>query len=544
MKKIQVFFAAFLLATSSLFVLAVPHAFAATKIWDGGGSDDNMTTAANWSPDVAPSAGDDLAFPGSAAGTVINDFTAATSFNSINFTGAANLTGYTFTGNSMTLVDGIVDSISGAHGTSTFNIDFILNGAQTFNSGSGVVDINGNVNLGSSALTITGTSSLTLDGVVSGTGSITKQGAGDLFMSGDNTYSGATTVSAGVLIMKHANALGTTAGGTTVASGAGLTFIKTSGDATVAEPLTLNGEGLNAYLATLNVGLNYNQSADLIIPYPLATFTGAITLGSNIKVGADGRNGKMTGAISGNFSISLLDTSSGTFEIASSSNGSATPNKVLAPPTKTTEYKDNSPSTSITVNTNETAIVTGTYGAVSVNYGGILKGTGTVGIANIYGKIAPGLSPGCLNTGDLNLTSTASYEFEVAGNTVCTEYDQIKVTGFTTAAGTLNITLLNNFKPTAGQKYVIISNDGTDKVTGTFSGKAEGATITAGSTSFKISYVGGDGNDVELTVLGSAPATGFKLLQANPIATAVVTIAAGLGIMIIARRSGKLFSRR
>lgn len=546
MKKLKAFFAAFLLASSSLFVLATPHAFAATKTWDGGGSDNNMTTGANWNGDSAPSAGDDLVFPANISDrTITNDFTAATSFNSITFSGTATQdSNYTISGNSMTLVAGITHSMTGSFSTgATISMALILNGTQTFNNG-GSLSISGTLSLGSSALTVSGAGSTTFSGVVSGTGTITKQGAGDLVVSANNTYSGATTVSAGNFVMKHANALGTAAGGTTVASGASLLFVQATGDATIAEPLTLNGAGTSSYTGVLDVGITYNQSGTIVIPYPMTTFSGAITLGSNISVSAGARNGKFTGAISGNFTVSLLETSTGTFELASSSNGSATPNKVLSPPTKTTNYTDNSPSTDITVNTNETAVVTGTYGAVSVNYGGILKGTGTVGIANIYGTIAPGLSPGCLSTADLNLTDTATYQFELAGKTACTEYDQIKVTGAVSADGTLSITLLNNFKPLVGQKYVIISNDGSDPVTGTFNGLAEGGTITVGSTSFKISYVGGDGNDVELTVLAGAPATGFKLLQANPIATAAIIIFAGVGILFIARRSGKIFSRR
>lgn len=542
----KAFLAAFLLATSSLFVLITPKAFAATETWDGGGSDNNMSTDANWTDNTGPGVGDDLVFPANVTDrTVVNDLPSAGSFNSITFSGTATQdSNYTISGNSMTLVAGITHSMTGSFNTmATVDIPLILNGAQTFNSGTGLLVIGDTLNLGSGALTINGTS-VTLQGVVSGTGSITKLGSGDLDIEGANTYSGATTISAGTVIARQATALGTAAGATTVASGASLVFVKATGDVTVTEPLTLNGAGINAYVGALSVALAYNQSAAAVVPYPLTTFSGAITLGSNISVSADSRNGKFTGAISGNYTISLLETSTGTFEIASSSNGSATANGVLKPPTKETKYPDNSPGTAITVNTNETAIVTGTYGNVTVNVGGTLKGTGTVANALVYGTIAPGLSPGCLNTGDLTLLSTATYTFEVGGKTACTEYDQIKVTGSVAVDGTLSLAIVNSFKPVIGQKYVIISNDAFDAVTGTFTGLAEGATITSGSYSFKISYVGGDGNDVELTVLAGAPATGFKLLKSNPIVTAGVILIAAFGIFIIARRSNKLFARR
>ncbi len=70
---------------------------------------------------------------------------------------------------------------------------------------------------------------------------------------------------------------------------------------------------------------------------------------------------------------------------------------------------------------------------------------------------------------------------------------------------TLNVSLFGGFTPTVSGSYVLIANDGADAVNGTFSGLAEGATVTAGAVKFAISYVGGDGNDVTLTY--TAPAT-------------------------------------
>ena len=47
-------------------------------------------------------------------------------------------------------------------------------------------------------------------------------------------------------------------------------------------------------------------------------------------------------------------------------------------------------------------------------------------------------------------------------------------------------------------KSVLIANDGTDPVTGTFDGLGEGDAVSFGGFTGTITYTGGDGNDVSL----------------------------------------------
>ncbi|HSY51284.1 MAG TPA: Ig-like domain repeat protein [Thermoanaerobaculia bacterium] len=54
-----------------------------------------------------------------------------------------------------------------------------------------------------------------------------------------------------------------------------------------------------------------------------------------------------------------------------------------------------------------------------------------------------------------------------------------------------------------GQSFMIIKNDGTGPVSGTFADLPEGTVLGSGSYRFRISYVGGDGNDVVLTTLAN-----------------------------------------
>ena len=54
--------------------------------------------------------------------------------------------------------------------------------------------------------------------------------------------------------------------------------------------------------------------------------------------------------------------------------------------------------------------------------------------------------------------------------------------------------------PATGTTFTILTN-----ATGTFAGLAEGAVVTADGRRYRISYAGGDGNDVVLTVVNDAP---------------------------------------
>jgi hypothetical protein len=146
--------------------------------------------------------------------------------------------------------------------------------------------------------------------------------------------------------------------------------------------------------------------------------------------------------------------------------------------------------------------VDGTIGNATVESGGILDGTGTTGALTLEsgGTLAPGDSPGPIATGNLNLQAGSGLSIEIQGTSPGVGgFDQVVVNGSVTLAGTLSTTLLNGFTPQGGATFEIINNDGADAVNGTFAGLPEGASFTLGGTTFSISYVGGDGNDVVLT---------------------------------------------
>tara|TARA_R110002072_G_scaffold243821_2_gene403150 strand:- start:147970 stop:171135 length:23166 start_codon:yes stop_codon:yes gene_type:complete len=155
---------------------------------------------------------------------------------------------------------------------------------------------------------------------------------------------------------------------------------------------------------------------------------------------------------------------------------------------------------------------TETLGQVTVS-GGSLVGTGSIAgpVSQTSGNTAPGNSPGILATGDLNLSGgTLDIEIQNPYTTAGTDYDQIDVTGTVTLGGTATLNLSSmGAAQLGGEELVIINNDGTDAVVGTFANFAEGATVTIGNFTGAITYAGGsNANDVVIVGAGPLDITG------------------------------------
>src|SRR4051812_37697798 len=209
--------------------------------WDGGGGNNNWTTPANWVGDTAPTGGaaDQVVFGdvGAARKTNTNDFPAGTEFEKIKFASG----GWTIGGNPIVLNDDI-DAQAAASGTNSVNLDITMTVGETpvssFLPGGSTLIVNGNINNQGNRLRLAGVSQVTVNGVISGPGTLEKDASGPSTITADNTYTGGTNVKTALTIDHTGSGTATGTGAVTVTSGGdlrgrgrvGATTVQSGGD--------------------------------------------------------------------------------------------------------------------------------------------------------------------------------------------------------------------------------------------------------------------------------------------------------------------------
>ncbi|MDB5333984.1 MAG: hypothetical protein JWP03_5135 [Phycisphaerales bacterium] len=142
-------------------------------------------------------------------------------------------------------------------------------------------------------------------------------------------------------------------------------------------------------------------------------------------------------------------------------------------------------------------------GAVTVDPGATYSSFGTTnGIFDNGGTI----SAGGTDSGSLTFGAGSTFQEGIFSFGGPENDGKLTVTGpsinLTGASLTVSIhSFGGSFTPALGHVITLISNQTGSAVAGTFTGLLEGAVTTTGGTSFKVSYVGGTGHDVTLTVV-------------------------------------------
>ena len=238
---------------AALVALAPNELHSATQTWTGLGTGNNWRIGSNWTSLTIPAVGDDLVFAGSVRPNPNNNNSAVQGvFSSITFDSTA--TNFLITG---------VAALTFSNGITNNSVN-----TQTFNNP---------ITLGSSNVTVAASSgNITMRQAVGDAGAgrgMTKTGSATLTLSNNNTYTGATTVSAGSLILGASGSVGSSSV-LDVASGATFNVSAVTGGFVVGSSQTLRGSGTVVGNTTVNGALQPGNSPGLL------GFNDALTLGS------------------------------------------------------------------------------------------------------------------------------------------------------------------------------------------------------------------------------------------------------------------------
>jgi autotransporter-associated beta strand protein len=566
-------------------VIGSPAA-AATFTWTGAGGNPLWTTNANWQGNVTPTSSigpHTLVFPaGAVQTTMLNDAVGLTVV-ALRFDAP-----YTLTGNSLTIKDGVDVTFTGA-GTVTMDLAIVLAtpqllGGVTFDT-SATLQVSGIVSGASSATlrkagagtlllasgntyqgsTIVAAGTLDIGHVLSlgaHTASTTVLNGATLRVSGSNgsipeplmlAGQGATGDGSALFFTGNNNevsgvTLGTTDAAIAVAASrtarvtgaiSGSVGLHTRGAGT----LTLAGAA-NLYdgLTTVHGGTLVLQKNNAVaVPNGLSIENGTVRLMASNAIQGSVAIGAF-GSLNLNDQSDNIAVLSGSGELLLGSGQLTitgdTPNATFSGPISGTGVLKKVGDATLTL-TGASAAFTGQLenvgGILEVNgltgadaqIQGTMRGQGTVdALTMVNGILVPG-GPlfSTLHSSAVTLNASSALRINSTGSTTGDTYTQLRVTGLVTLGNAVLTISDDKVVLQELREVVIIDNDGTDAIGGTFLNLPEGAMVTGlFGHRYRLSYSGGSGNDVSLQPLPeyhlSEGATGAffdtDLLIANP----------------------------
>ena len=325
-----------------------------------------------------------------------------------------------------TAVSGVVSGTSGSLlkvGTGTLT----LSGANTYTGGTtingGTLQLGDGGTTGSIAGNVTNngifainrSNSLTYGGVISGAGAVQQNGIGTTILTGSNTYTGGTTINAGMLQVGS--------GGTTGAI---------VGDVVNDGIFAINRSNSYTYAGMISGAGSFEKSgAGTTTLTGDSTFTSGTTINAGtLRLGNAGLTGSIAGDVANNGIFTFNRSDAYTFDGVITGTGAV--QKTAAGTTTLTADSTYAGPTTITAGV--LRVNASIVSPVTVNSGGTLAGNGAVGSTtlNAGSILAPGNSIGTITVnGDLVFAPTATYIVEVS----LAAADRTNVTGIAALAG-------------------------------------------------------------------------------------------------------------
>jgi autotransporter-associated beta strand protein len=295
---------------------------------------------------------------------------------------------------------------------------------------------------GSTALYFNHSDDVTFARNVSGPVTLGKFGTGMLTLTNANTYRGPTIVSGGTLR-------------------AGVEYAVGTGDMRLTAPgrFDLNGFDQIIYDLEGDGTLALGSATLTAIVEDVSEFSGTITGSTLVKAGGAG--------------LTLSGANTHTATIVR---------------TGILFVNGNQPTSAVVLDDEDAEVGgTGRLGELTANEGQILPGVTTDALVD-----------GILSSASASFGPAARLSIFVFGPAPGSEHSQLNVTG-SVSLGDALLDIDSEAAVPVGTVLTIIDNDGPNPVAGTFAGLPEGASASADGQTFRISYAGGDGNDVTLT---------------------------------------------